>query len=238
MNEADALGWLKDLSRRARNVPDLVPGASINYFYAPLEASAWLAESQTALHGIFPAGHALIGAWTAIFERAKTNIIKGPAGDIDLRQPNAKTHFNAAIGVMDAAVSILEAGRLRTMLDGIQAQTVSEVLEQAEGLLAARHTVAAAVLAGGALETHLLHLCRRNGLTWPGEGSISKYDQAISQARNAGTVEVYGVTDTKLVGGWGGLRNDAAHDPTNFEHTPGEVRLMIDGIRLFIVRVP
>ena len=56
--------------------------------------------------------------------------------------------------------------------------------------------------------------------------------------RHAGTVEVYSATDSKLVQGWGGIRNDAAHEPTKFNRTAAEVRLMVHHIREFIARVP
>ncbi len=71
-----------------------------------------------------------------------------------------------------------------------------------------------------------------------GAGSIEKYDGAIAQERNAGTVEVYSATDSKSIKAWGGHRNEAAHHPTNFKHSPEEVRLMVAGIREFLARVP
>jgi len=127
---------------------------------------------------------------------------------------------------------------MRTLIDGVRAETVSEVLDLADGLLSANHALAAAVLAGGALETHLLHLCVRNNLTWTGEPSIGKYDGAVAQARNEGTVTVYSATDSKVIGSWGGIRNDAAHHPTKFARGVDDVRRMVDGIREFMARVP
>jgi hypothetical protein len=241
VKEADVLKWFEDLLQRSRDVPEGVRIDGHSVHLVPQPAMAWLAEAHTALQSVFPPGHALHASWAAIFERAKTYAIEGalPAmGEIVLSQPYAKVHFSQAVGVIDAGASIVRAGHLRTLSDGVRAETVSELLDQADALLTANHIVAAAVLAGGALETHLCHLCQRNKLTWVGDGSIAKYDQAVAQARNAGTVEVYAATDTKLVGGWGGLRNDAAHDPTTFTRTVGEVRLMIEGIRQFIARVP
>lgn len=92
---------------------------------------------------------------------------------------------------------------------------------------------AAAVIAGGALETHLHDLCVRNGITWNGEGSVTKYNDAIAQARNAGN-RIYSATDGKSVTSWGGRRNDAAHKPAEFDGTQAEVRTMIDGIRQLV----
>jgi hypothetical protein len=197
-----------------------------------------VAEAQSALQSIFPAGHALHTNWAAIFERAKTYKLGSVPGGVALPESYARVHFFSALGVIEAGASLLKGGHLRSLMDGLRAETVSEVLDQANALLAARHPVAAAVLAGGALETHLLHLCQRNHLTWVGEGSIAKYDGAIAKARNDGPVEVYSATDTKQVVAWGGIRNDAAHDPTKFTRTPEAVKLMVDGIRQFIARVP
>jgi hypothetical protein len=108
------------------------------------------------------------------------------------------------------------------------------LLDQATALLGSNYLAAAAVIAGGALEAHLQHLVAKNGLTIIGDGSISKYDGAIGKARNDGTVTVYEGIDSKLVNSWGGIRNDAAHDPASFNRTQEEVRRMIDGIREFI----
>lgn len=223
MTEDDLLVWFRDLDRRSSLVPRDSDG-----FYLDRDAGAWLVEAESALGAVFPSGHACRSQWRQIFDA------------IDRQRIGLRNHsaLEAAAGAFRAALSLLESGRVRSLLDGIRAETVSEVLDQAIVLVSASHGVAAAVLAGGALETHLLHLCQRNGLTWAGDGSIGKYDGAIAQARNAGTLEVYGITDSKLIGGWGGLRNDAAHSPTTFARAPSEVRQMIEGIRQFIARVP
>jgi hypothetical protein len=109
-----------------------------------------------------------------------------------------------------------------------------ELLEQAENLCRSAHLVAATVIAGGALETQLLHLCERNVIQWSGDGSISKYNDAISAARNAGTVEVYSATRAKDLTAWGGRRNDAAHRPTEYQADRRVVELMIEGVRSFV----
>ncbi len=132
----------------------------------------------------------------------------------------------------------VEKGLLRKFEDGVRAETVGEVLDQAEQLLSKNHLVAATVLAGGALETHLRRLCDRSSIMWSGNGGIGAYNDAIGKARNDGTANVYSASEQKQITAWGGLRNDAAHDPTTFAAPKDAIRRMVDGIRDFLVRVP
>jgi hypothetical protein len=235
MTQAEAIAWLQALSIRGQAIPSADAPKDSAWRHRG-EATAWLAEARTALHAVFPANHPIVREWEAIFERAKT--YKLMANQLALSEPYANVHFDQAVSVVQAAWTILKDGRMQALIDGVRAETVSEVLDQADALLTANHALAAAVLAGGALETHLLHLCVRNSVTWPGDGSISKYDGAMAQARNTGTVTVYSATDSKLIGAWGKIRNDAAHDPTNFTRTVDEVRRMVEGIREFMARIP
>jgi hypothetical protein len=115
--------------------------------------------------------------------------------------------------------------------------TCEDVLSQSGRLLQDGFRVAATVLAGGALETHLRRLCLRYSLQWTGDGSIQKYNDAIAQNRNNSGVAPYDQTIGKQITAWGGLRNDAAHDPTSFEskHAESTVDAMIRGIIDFLV---
>jgi hypothetical protein len=232
MTTAELLAWLDDLVARGTAIPSLPP---TNWYRDRPRASTWLAEAETALAAGFPPSHPIHACWRGVYERARAYVVV--ATQTPVTEPYANVHFEQSWGVVSAAAEIVRSNRILGVMDGIRAETVDEVLGQASVLLGSHHTVAAATLAGGALETHLLHLCRRHNLTWPGEGSIAKYDGAIAQARNAGTVTVYSVGDTRLVGAWGGMRNDAAHDPTHFVHDENEVRRMLEGIQQFIARV-
>ena len=111
---------------------------------------------------------------------------------------------------MIAARDQVKAGRLGSLADAVRAETVSELLDQANAPCSAGDVIAATVIAGGALETHLLHLCTRHGIPFAGNGSISVYEGAIASARNAGTITLYDKSDSKHVTAWGGMRNDAA----------------------------
>lgn len=222
MKEADLIAWFKDILVRAGGVSRDGDG-----WYREQQAASWIAEAESALAAVFPPSHAIRARWNGVLANvvAQKYVI-----------PMAMA-FEPARGVLEAALRVLEGGKLQSLVDGIRAETAAGLLDQAAVLLP-KYPVAAAVIAGGALETHLLHLCVRNGLVPPGDGSISRYNDAIAQARNSGMVEVYSATEGKQVTAWGGIRNDAAHIPTTFSRTADEVRLMIDGVRQFIIRVP
>jgi len=136
-----------------------------------------------------------------------------------------------------SATAQLRAGRLSTLIDGIRAEDAVELLDQAEQRANAGHHVAGAVIAGGALETTFRHLCDKSGAVPTGKGSISKYQQAMAQARKAGS-EVISVGDEKQVIAWGDLRNEAAHEPLDFpkKRTAPDVLRMIEGVRAFVAK--
>ncbi len=120
-------------------------------------------------------------------------------------------------GLVKAAIVDAQSGNLLRGLHEAKNDTCIDILDQANFLcekVICFFLPAAAVLAGGALETHHKDLCIRNNIAWGGDGSISTYDSAIAQARNKGTLTVYESGDTKLITAWGDDRNCAAHRPT------------------------
>jgi len=72
--------------------------------------------------------------------------------------------------------------------------------------------------------------------TWAGEGSISAYQQALSAASKS-PPELISKSDAKDITAWGHRRNKAAHKPTEFTFTPADIRLMVQGVRMFVRRV-
>jgi hypothetical protein len=220
----DVLPLFEELDARAKALP------TESFTYGTMKAhemrafQAWMAEAEATIDGVFPPTHAIRTRW------AKAEKTLQPFSD------GAYVVGDVVIGVFEAAANILRSDHLGSLLDVIRGDTENDLLDQAETLLKANLRAAAAVIAGGALEVHLRSLCGKYGLTVPGDGSISKYDGAIAKARNDGVVTVYSATDSKLVGGWGGMRNDAAHDPGAFGSSKEDVRRMIEGIRDFIPR--
>jgi len=221
----------KEVTERVRALAGTdVPLADNSAAWAPYherrQASAWFANATAAIHDVFRSTDSLVRRWRDLEERTRTD--HGAIIDTSF--------VNEARGILDAALERIEAGHVESFRDAIRVDTEHDLLDQAERLCDHGYAVAGAVLAGGALETHLRALCERYGLTITGEGSISKYNGVVAQARNGEAADVYDKTDGKSVEAWGGLRNDAAHDPLNFKKTGDDVKGVIDGIRQFIQR--
>ncbi len=228
--DLDAVGErLAELVEQAESMNASSAGIGFESCHDHRRAAAWIGLAETALKSLLPSGHPLLLQWQSIQALAHENPSSGGQSNWAI--------FDQFCGVVDAALALVRTNRLSSIVDEIRLETVGEVLEQAEELLAANQLVAATVLAGGALETHLRHLCLRNQVTWNGAGSISAYSDAIARARKRGIL-IYSKTDGKQVTSWGGIRNDAAHDPTRYDRTKDEVRLMIEGIRQFLARNP
>ncbi len=197
-----------------RQIPD-----AIARLYGWHASAAAVVASAVPLHG------ALAAVWT----KASTAQYDNPHGH---RQAVPKM-----VGVLTAIRAEVAAGRLRTFEQAVQAFTVGEVLDQAEQLLDKGYLAAATVLAGGALETHLRHLCARAGLLDGEANGINDYLGLLDRSRKAG-VEVVASTGTQDAKAWAKRRNDAAHDPANFQHARQAVELMVQGVRLFIRTYP
>jgi hypothetical protein len=186
----------------------------------------WVTQAESAIKRVFPPGDPLVARWDANFVQAT----KGSSYHLTDQRTVA-----TAKAIFKAAHDMLKQGRLSSFIEGIRAETVGDLLDQAETLVAEGYQVAAAVIAGGALETCLLHLCQRNGLQWQGTGAIAAYEAALAQSRKAGKEVISGSYGQQVIA-WGKDRNEAAHQPADFKKTKDEVRLMIGGIRQFVAR--
>jgi hypothetical protein len=225
MKAAELLGWYEEI--RANK-----PAQWFSFPSLTEAAAAWQTSVGSALAAAFPPGHRVLVEWERAIAPARLRS-GGPAVFMEGEQ----VRWNAMSGVFASAYEQLRMGRIEGLVDRIRAEAEDDVLDQAATLLDGNFLAAAAVLAGGALETHLRRLCAKNSLTVSGHGTIDKYNTAIAQARNSG-VTIYEKPEQSQVTGWGQLRNEAAHDPAGFSsaRTKPEVQLMIDGIRQFIVR--
>ena len=229
MTQLEAVQWFEDLVNQQpqpRQTGGHYIGGEPIIEYDEQAAVGWVTKADTALKQVLPPGHPIIAQWDSTFA-----------------QPNKGSAFHrwddvavtAARAIFKSAAEMLKAGKLSSFVEGIRAETVGELLDQAEFLSSEGYQVAAAVIAGGALETFLHYLCLRNKVTWQGDGSISQYDGVLAQKRKTGQ-EIVSVTEGKQITAWGGIRNDAAHKPATFKKGRAFMEAMILGIRDFIAR--
>ncbi|MBI5487905.1 MAG: hypothetical protein HY905_11280 [Deltaproteobacteria bacterium] len=232
MNREQAIKWFDEVAAKTSIAQHAsgrrLAGEAAVLTYDDASALEFVNAAEQAIKRVFPPHDPVVQRWDAIFEKSRENA----------RLLSANLTVDAALALFREAKDLLEKNRIGNLVDGVRAETASELLDQADALLGDGCRAAAAVIAGGALETVLRHLCDRAAITPPGDGSITKYEGAIAQERKAGR-EILSVTDGKQVTSWGGMRNDAAHDPVRFgtDRTVPEVRIMVEGIRQFVARV-
>jgi hypothetical protein len=222
MDEQSLLTWFEQMEGRVSQT--FTPGT---HQYAM--RTALLTEMQTALESVFPPSHTVLRRWEDVRSRESQALQNDHGSRLEFAQ-------DELIAIFRVAHRLLKEGHAHKFADGIRAETTMQCLDQAEALVKAGYVAAAMVLAGGALETHLQNVCGRFALSWSGDGSISKYKQALDQARNQGLQNLVTSSDSSLIESWGKDRNTAAHTPTAFTKTPAEVRLAIEGIRQFLAR--
>jgi len=223
LDEKILLSWFEDIEKRVSATRALQTG----------EHDVWaaiFAEMHSALESVFPPSHAILRRWEDAITRAK-QLSKGNR----IQTPELWV-CNELIGIFRTATTLLKNGLIRSLADGVRAETVAQCLDQAEALGGAGYAAAAMILAGGALETHLRVLCIRFNLSWQGAGSIGSYKQSLDQARNQGTQSLVSSSDSSQIESWGKDRNEAAHTPASFAKAPQQVLHIVEGIRQFVAR--
>lgn len=223
MNEKEAIEWFDEVLAQGKALPRDPENRRI---YKIEDVARWANSARNALTSVLPPGHPTLASWDDAF--------RDTTGEHIYRLGRDET-VHTARGVLESACYLLKSGRLSSFVQGIRAETVTDLLDQAECLADQNYLVAATVVAGGALETFLHFTCTKNRLEWQGHGSIEKYKDAMARARKEGT-EIISATDEKNVTAWGGMRNDAAHQPTAFNRDQNAVKTYIESIRQFIGR--
>ena len=135
--------------------------------------------------------------------------------------------------VMGSFIKFTESGLLSNLSyeREIQIETVSDLLDQANELLNNKkiHPVAPAVIIGAALEEFLRNWLEDSGLDIESiKKSIDSYSQELRK------LDLINKQDSKDILSWAGTRNDAAHG--NFEEVNDRkrIKLMLEGVNLFI----
>ena len=127
------------------------------------------------------------------------------------------------------------AGLLHAVPPDRQARfdVVSDLLDQASALLAdtSVHPSAAAMLIGATLEEYLRTWVTHQGL------SIGQRNPGLqAYADTLRDAAVITKQDVKAITAWAGLRNYAAHGVWDQVDNPKEIRLMLEGVNLFMQR--
>ncbi len=121
----------------------------------------------------------------------------------------------------------------------IHSEIFSDYLEMANELLEKNYKDPAAVITGSTLEAHLKSLAIKNGVnieeTKPNGDIVVKRADKINN--ELGGSQVYSKADQKQITAWLDLRNKAAHGNYD-EYAIEQIRIMLMGVRDFIVRNP
>jgi len=142
------------------------------------------------------------------------------------------------IGILRALKSDLEKGYLKSLNQLIQADIFSDYLEMAEHLLENGFKDPAAVLIGSTLENHIRELSRRNNLdivTIKSNGDIIA-KSADTMNQGLAKAGIYSSGYQKQITAWFGLRNAAAHGKYS-EYSESQIKLMLEGVRQFILHI-
>jgi hypothetical protein len=123
----------------------------------------------------------------------------------------------------------------------VHASMFDDLLEQAKGLLEAEHLLAATVVSGATLESHLRELAAKHQVPTTDQKknkTIHRTASALNDDLHA-KAKAYSTTEFRQVQVWIDLRNEAAHAKAEFQtRTEHDVGSMINGIREFMVRNP
>lgn len=138
-------------------------------------------------------------------------------------------------GVVSALRDDVAGDFLTTAQELIHAELFNNFLEMADYLSKEGYKDAAAVIAGGVLETHLHQLCVKSKIdTKLPTGNNKKADRLNNDLAGR---NIYNVLIQKKITAWLDLRNQAAH-AHYAEYTHQDVVALLDGIRDFISRYP
>jgi len=141
-----------------------------------------------------------------------------------------QTHL---VDALNAFINHLEKGLLTSVSFARQAQmvVVSDYLDQAQLLLETQgvHPAAPAVIIGASLEEFLRGWVEEESIILDGKKScIDTYAKALREK------DLISKQDIKDITSWGGIRNHAAHGEWEEVKDKGRIRLMLEGVNLFM----
>jgi hypothetical protein len=167
---------------------------------------------------------------------ANSSYYKDIEAFLQLPRAFAGTKLKYIIGTVSALRSDIQNNFLKSLTDIIQGDVFSDYLEMADHLLIEGYKDPAAVLIGSTLESHIRELCKSHQIEIEltnSKGNIvsKKADLMNSELAKA---NVYSSSYQKQIVAWLSIRNFAAHGKYS-EYTNEEVKLMLQGVRQFIL---
>lgn len=138
-------------------------------------------------------------------------------------------------GILGALRSDFQDGYIHTIEELVHGVVFDDFLEMASELLAKGYKDSAAVIAGTVLEEHIRKLAIRNGISiLDAKNKPKSFDTLAIELVKA---QQFSEPQRKILVGWYGQRNEAAHG--HYANViESEVGRMIEGIRDFMVRFP
>jgi len=187
--------------------------------------------SPNRIYEIITLLHATLNRWAPTGTAYQMNCEKIFSGF----SPGSGHIANGLCGVLRGLKSDYENDYLISAEELIHADLFSDYLDMAKHLLGEGYKDPAAVIIGSSLEAHLRKLCEKSEIaTAKPDGAPLKANTMNDELARPG---VYGKSQKKVVTGWLGTRNDAAHGKYD-EYSLEQVKLMLDGVRDFIYRYP
>ena len=161
----------------------------------------------------------------------------GPKSAFLTEANDAEGHDAYKVGkltaILDSFIEYIEAGLVSGLSVERKAQldVVSDILEQATYLLEGDkyHPAAAAMLIGASLEEFLRSWVESERLSiGDAKPSLDSYSKALRSA------DIISKQDAKDVTSWAGIRNHAAHGEWEQVSDRARIRLMLEGVNLFM----
>lgn len=146
--------------------------------------------------------------------------------------------LKARMGVLMALHDAVENGHLRDFAERVHADLFADFLGQAQELNRQGYRLAAAVVAGAALEEHLRKLAEKNGIEIRTDNG--KPRRAAELNEEIYKADVYGNAERAAVQSHQAIRNAAAHAEPDFDSRFNEtdVRRLCEAIADFIAKYP
>jgi len=150
----------------------------------------------------------------------------------DVKNTDPHVLHSTALAALQAFSESLKNGLIdeKPMRIKIQGEVISDLLAQAEVLLDNNeiHPSASVVIIGASLEAFLRNWCLNENIEVQGKPSLDTFSKALKEN------ELITKQDVKDLTSWGGLRNSAAHGNFAEVEDRNRIRLMLEGVNLFI----